>query len=191
MRVIAADFVSRGNTLLQRMDPPAGTMITSFNLMALSAMAYPPDGMTDAMVWNLASQQQTNGSWRGGSVTLSTNARAPMQDGDISTTAKDILALRDYGFPGRKAEFDQRVERARNWLLTAVPRFNEDRTFQLLGLKWAGAAPDLISNLAKELLAEQRRDGGWSQNPYLCSDAYATGQTLYALNQAAGIKTSG
>jgi ankyrin repeat protein len=190
VRVIAADFVSQDNTLLQRMDPPAGTMITSFNLMALSAMAYPPDGTTDAMVWNLASQQQTNGSWRGGSVTLSTNARAPMQDGDISTTSKDILALRDYGFPGRKAEFDQRVGRARKWLLNAVPRFNEDRTFQLLGLKWAGAAPDLISNLAKELLAEQRRDGGWGQNPYLCSDAYATGQTLYALNQAAGINTS-
>ena len=36
----------------------------------------------------------------------------------------------------------------------------------------------------RQLLAEQRPDGGWSQLPSLTSDAYATGQTLVALKQA-------
>ena len=187
VKVMAAEFLSQTDLLLQRMDPPAGTIITSFTLMALNAMNYPPDAITDAMVCNVASQQQADGRWHSSRLT---NVRAPMQDGDISATAKDILALREFGFPGRKTEFDQRIDRARKWLAAAVPKYNEDRAFQLLGLKWAGAEPDVIGKLAKELMAEQRPDGGWSQNAYLSSDAYATGQTLYALNQAAGLQVS-
>jgi squalene cyclase len=164
-------------------------MITSFSLMALSAMNYPPDGMTDAMVCNIAAQQQADGSWHR-VMTLLTNVRAPMQDGDISVTAKNILALRRFEFSGRKADFDERIGRARKWLTGAVPKYNEDRVFQLLGLKWAGAEPAIIKRLAKKLTLEQLPDGGWSQNAFLPSDAYATGQTLYALNQAADVNPS-
>ena len=39
---------------------------------------------------------------------------------------------------------------------------------------------------AKRILAIQRADGGWAQLPTMASDAYATGQALYAL-QAGGI----
>lgn len=38
--------------------------------------------------------------------------------------------------------------------------------------------------MASELLALQRPDGGWAQKPDKPSDAYATGQTLYALSLA-------
>jgi hypothetical protein len=38
-------------------------------------------------------------------------------------------------------------------------------------------------------MAEQRADGGWGQRESMACDAYATGQSLYAL-QAAGIKPS-
>ena len=62
----------------------------------------------------------------------------------------------------------------------------EDRNMKLLGLQWAGAADALVKNLAGEIAAKQRADGGWSQTQYLDSDAYATGQSLYAL-QVAGV----
>ncbi|HEU4752472.1 MAG TPA: prenyltransferase/squalene oxidase repeat-containing protein, partial [Armatimonadota bacterium] len=39
-------------------------------------------------------------------------------------------------------------------------------------------------------LAAQRPDGGWAQNPKLKSDAYATGQALFALNQGAEVPAS-
>jgi len=33
-------------------------------------------------------------------------------------------------------------------------------------------------------LQTQRRDGGWAGNPYLESDAYSTGEALYALHES-------
>jgi N-acyl-D-amino-acid deacylase len=73
---------------------------------------------------------------------------------------------------------------ARQWLSSAHPRFNEERVFQLLGLTWAGATHAELEKLASALLSEQRKDGGWSQLRSLESDAYATGQALFALHGA-------
>jgi hypothetical protein len=42
---------------------------------------------------------------------------------------------------------------------------------------------EVIRKAARELLAEQRPDGGWAQLPSLASDAYATGQALVALKE--------
>ena len=52
---------------------------------------------------------------------------------------------------------------------------------QLLGLHWSNSEPGLRQTRIRELMALQRPDGGWSQTPYLVSDAYATGQALYTL----------
>ena len=41
-----------------------------------------------------------------------------------------------------------------------------------------------------ELRADQRPDGGWAELPSLQSDAYATGQALFALNQAGELPVS-
>ena len=54
---------------------------------------------------------------------------------------------------------------------------------QILGLKWAGAKPEVQQQRTKELTALQRPDGGWAQTPWLASDAYATGQVLYMLHE--------
>ena len=80
----------------------------------------------------------------------------------------------------------ERIERARNWLLTHQPIHNEDRAKHLLGLHWSGAKPQPIQEAAAKLLSEQQSDGGWAQRQGFPSDAYATGQTLYALAQAGG-----
>ena len=44
---------------------------------------------------------------------------------------------------------------------------------------------------AKDLLRQQRSDGGWGQTPLLASDAYATGQALVALKEAGALTPSG
>jgi squalene cyclase len=75
----------------------------------------------------------------------------------------------------------ERIERSVRWLASAKPITAEDRNMQLIGLKAAGRDTAGLQALAKRIVATQRADGGWSQRAELASDAYATGETLYAL----------
>jgi hypothetical protein len=58
-----------------------------------------------------------------------------------------------------------------------------------MGLRWAKASPTVIERSTKVLAASQRADGGWNQLPGMGSDAYATGQALYALSAAGKVPT--
>ncbi len=98
-----------------------------------------------------------------------------------------MRAIQIYSPEGARAEYQKRAARAAAWLLQATPQANEERVFKLLGLGWAKAGRPAIAKAAQELLAEQRPDGGWSQLPTLPSDAYATGQALAVLHQAADL----
>ena len=82
------------------------------------------------------------------------------------------------------------IAKARQWLLQAEPVTAEDRNMQLLGLSWAGADAGVLKGLAKTILAGQQPDGGWRQREELGSDAYATGESLYALAKAGGLPTA-
>jgi hypothetical protein len=127
----------------------------------------PADELTDSSVHHLATIQGTDGRWHGNL------PRPPMQNGDVGATALAINALQKYPLPGRKAEFAERVDRARRWLWTVKPANTDERAFQLLG-NLAGEFSRRLQPLMKNLMAQQREDGGWSQLPCLASDAYAT-----------------
>jgi len=135
-------------------------------------------------VHHLSAIQGEDGRW------FNNLPRPPIQSGDVSATALAIHALQHYPLPGRKVEFAKRVDRARRWLWTMKPENNEERVFQILGLAWAAEPAQRLQPLAKALLAEQRSDGGWSQLSTLKSDAYATGEAVYALRIGAGIAGS-
>ena len=138
----------------------------------------PANTGTDALVHYLAAMQRGAGNWAGHGVD-----RAPIQDGDFSRTAMAVRMLAVYGMPGRQAELAGRVGRAANWLAAQTPQSTEDRVMQILGLKYAGAKPEVQQQRTKELIALRRPDGGWAQTPWLTSDAYATGQVLYMLHE--------
>ena len=159
-------------------------MADSLLLLSLAAQAFPTDAFTAALTHFIAGMQSDNGSWPGN------NGRQPLQHSAVTDTAYAIRALQFYGPAGRKPEYERRIERARTWLLSQKPVLNEDRVKQLLGLMWAGDKVDSLHAATAKLLGEQRSDGGWAQRPGFPSDAYATGQTLYALNQAGGIRSN-
>ncbi len=89
-----------------------------------------------------------------------------------------------------EAERRARVDRAISWLTRTSPENTEDSASQLFGLRWAGAEPVSLASRRDRLLAEQHADGGWGQIRGRSSDAYATGQALAALNQAAAVAPS-
>jgi ankyrin repeat protein len=139
----------------------------------------PASVVTDRWIHQLAAAQAEDGRWR------AFVPRPPMQGYDISSTALAIQAIQHFGWAGRKAEFDAAVDRGRRWLWSAKAETTEDAAYQLLGLHWAGEPADKLAGLATALLSWQRQDGGWAQLAKLESDAYATGQALYALARAA------
>jgi N-acyl-D-amino-acid deacylase len=138
--------------------------------------------ITDAAVHHLALIQGKDGRWH------NNLPRPPIQTSDVSATALTIYALQKYPLPGRKDKFADRIRAARDWLRQVKPDNTEERVYQLLGLKWAGEPSYKLEELARDLIAEQRVDGGWAQLPKLGSDAYATGQVLFALHEAANLR---
>lgn len=156
----------------------------SFTLVGLAAEGYAPDSATDAWARYLKNRQSGEGRW------WAPSHRPPLESSDIQVTANALRALQVYAPKTHRAEYEKAVQLAADWLKKAQPKTTEDRAFQLLGLAWAGAEKDAIRKAARELLAEQRADGGWGQLPSLASDAYATGQAMAALTEAGAMATT-
>jgi ankyrin repeat protein len=148
-----------------------------YHLFGLVAEEVPPSAATDGMVHHLVTIQASDGRW------FNNLPRPPMASGDVSATALAIQAIKHYGWSGRKDEFAASVERGRRWLWEVKAETNEEAVFQLLGLYWAGEPAEKLADLAQTLVQMQRQNGGWAQLPMLESDAYATGEVLYALAQ--------
>ena len=175
---------SRKDVLSQNGDPVAIVMSSGYQLWALWANKYKSNKLIEMLVKNLMQRQIYDGSW------VSPNPRPPLEYYAFSATALMVSALQYYSPPSLKPEIDKRIEKARTWMIKTIPENNEERIFQLLGLKWINGDKNFIHQQAKKLLATQHEDGGWSQLPTLESDSYATGQALYALYETGQLKTN-
>ena len=95
---------------------------------------------------------------------------------------------RSRGRPGPtcRSRSARRVQKAIAWLEAALPAdLHQDKALKVLLGARAGKPREAMQSTIDALLALQRADGGWSQTvPELKSDAFATGQTLYALSLA-------
>jgi mono/diheme cytochrome c family protein len=163
---------------------PEPAIFDGYVSLPLKLAGQPACDPTDSMIHQLAAIQHPDGHW-------SWNLpRPPIQASDISATALAVETLTSFGTPARRQELDSRVQRAREWLTQARPETNEERVHRLLGLARAGEKSGVLKKLAAELIQQQRADGGWGQLAGLGSDAYGTGQSLYALMEGARIPSS-
>jgi hypothetical protein len=150
-----------------------------YQLLGLAAGGGEANAAIDLMVHHVTTRQEPSGRFHG------LDYRPPQEYSDITFTATALRAMQLHSLPGRAAEIKERVTRAGRWLAGQAPRDTEEHAMRLMGLAWAGASRSTREAAVKALLALQRSDGGWTQTAAITiPDAYATGESLYALHLA-------
>ncbi len=182
IKMIEAELMPKQEPLMERVDPGGLQDGECYETEALAAERYPANAVTDMVTVHIAALQHRAGNWHTGDA-----SRSPIQEGDIARTARCLHALAVYAPPAREGEFHERVKRAGAWLEAARPQTNDDFAMRLAGLGWAGAARETLAAAARSLEARQRPDGGWAQNANLSSDAFATGESLWALAETGAV----
>ena len=171
---------------LSMMPPPERLMDLSvvalmgplWELYGMGMAGEPKNEYTDAAVRLIRSAQRPEGYWSG-----TESRRPPMASGDFMASALAVFALTRYAQEGDRAN-QQALELAAAWLARAKPEDTQDQAFHALALQWVAPRSDRARAAARQLIASQRSDGGWSQLPAMPSDAYATGLALYTLHAA-------
>ena len=152
----------------------------SYALISLHDAGRPPDLLTDSVVRCLLLEQFGDGRWSDGG-----GERPPLSpESGIPGTALAARAVQLYTPAAFTTQVKRAVTNAQSYLLTAQPRTGDDHSFRLLGLYWTKANPSKVDGSARDLIAQQRPNGGWAQTPEMDQDAYATGQALAAIAMA-------
>jgi hypothetical protein len=159
--------------------------VLGYQLLGLHAENYKPDLNTDAAAMLIQSRQKPNGEWPYPHADM----RPPLCLDYITQTALAMRALQVYAPKTSKAACEKSVRLAASWLANAKSSNNDDRSWRLTGLAWAGTNPAATQKAIQEVLAAQRPDGGWSDLASMPSTPYATGRSLVAL-QTGGLPVS-
>jgi hypothetical protein len=163
---------------------PIDAFAMGYGLLAADAAGIKPNLVTSVLAARFANAQQPDGHW------VANDGRPPLSASDFTATALSVRAISLYLPPQLAFSRERIFDRAAKWLRCSTPRSTEDRAYRLLGLYWAGAPVVDRMRAARSLLSIQREDGGWAQEPGMESDAYATGQALYALRRTGTLPAS-
>ncbi len=177
-KALRLEYAPHLEPLRQGIEAGGGTDRLTQSLLGIHAYDPRPDAITDTVVAEIAAAQLPDGRWHFGGV-----SRPPINESEIGRTAQAVRVLQVYTLPARKAEFEERIRRARTWLQAQTPVVTDDYTKRPLGLYWSGAEQSRIREAAQKLIALQRSDGGWAGNRFLESDAYSTAVALAALQE--------
>lgn len=151
----------------------------SYGLFAMAEEDAPANPITDAAAHCLASLQWPDGRWEGGDMRPPLAGKLP-----LVYTALAIRGIAKYAPPAARERSQRQVRKAVDFLLTSDPSDTQGEAFRLLGMLWGNAPQTKIEGQMKRMLSLQNKDGGWAQRPGMSSDAYASGQALFAIRKA-------
>ena len=179
-----ADFLNR-NQQRYRVGVGQGGQIDTagYALWALDLGGWTPDETTSAVAEYLLRYQNDREHYSPDA------SRPPGEQSDFTSSYVALRGLKVYGTSEQQPRIQARWDRVREWVLSTVPQDNEDRVFQLRLMRLLDASAAEIQQAATDLISTQRDDGGWGQTDAMSSDAYATGTSLVALHEAAGLGT--
>lgn len=155
-------------------------LTVSYGLWTLELGAHPPDETTAAMVSYLLKTQKEDGHW------ARFMSRPPLEDSNVTCTVLSCRQLKVFARGKQREAAEKAVGRGQAWLAKAELASSEDHAARLWGLHLLGGDEELLQAARQQVLALQRKDGGWPQLREMSSDAYATGQALYVL-QVSGL----
>jgi squalene cyclase len=174
-----------GKMTIERPASAPHAMSTKALYFALGLLADPePDAASQEglkrLLQTIESEQIEDGSWSGWPET-----RPPLfGDSNDKTTALATLALLPAAASGDEPAKVAR-DKAAAWL--AANKTDDDPqsiAMRLVLWRQLNRPVEEWGSLAQRIKDRQNADGGWSQTPEMASDAWATGQALYALAHA-------
>jgi len=133
---------------------------------------------------HLVKHQESDGAWKW-TLAPPANRFPPAFESDEVATILGLIALNDRSGASdpKGAEQAEARRKAEAWLAKTAPTSTTQALAYRLVLGSRGTKSPNSADIER-LVGLQQKDGGWSQLPGLGSDAYATGQVLFALNLA-------
>jgi hypothetical protein len=117
----------------------------------------------------------------------------PVVQGAFMMTGNALVAFEWAADHSRDPKYRQAADRALAWIAGNEPVTTQDRVFKIDAVNHYGTLEQkrAVWPLAEVLAAQQAADGGWKEIPGMeGSNAFATGQVLYAFKQA-GVSIQG
>jgi hypothetical protein len=115
------------------------------------------------------------------------SAHLPVIQGQFDVTGNALVALDWAASHGGIPQFRAAANRAIAWVATHVATTTQDKVFKIVSLTRYGTAEQkkAVWPIVETLTREQQEDGGWKETAAMDgSNAFATGQVLYAFKQA-------
>jgi len=131
--------------------------VVAYILLGLNAEGYKADLNTDTAAMHILWRQQPTGEW----FQPMADTRQPLCLNHIGQTALSLRALQLYMPKTDEAAYRRAIQIGTLWLVNAKSYNNDDRSWRVAGLAWAGTNKAATAKAVRELVAAQKPDGGW------------------------------
>jgi hypothetical protein len=110
--------------------------------------------------------------------------KRPVVESDAAATMWVVLAFASLSQPPPGSPMRERLDQALAWLRSSPAGVSNEWLVGRLLVELRFGTPQAADGLLRRLLGQQRPDGGWSWLASEASNAFSTGETLYALRVA-------
>lgn len=154
-----------------------GTSLTvAYSLWALDLAGRKSDKVTEALTSYLLTNQKKDGHWQ-----VPGGHRPPLGESNAMATFLATYFMEQFASSQENPDLADATDKAMPWIEQSEGKSQEDLNAKLWAASETGS--ETAGQWRTKILDAQKEDGGWAQTPDMQSDAYATGQTLYILDE--------